>query len=66
LLATGVWTHDHPLMAPDLLGLGLPVVVGVPPEERGLMDLYPQPRNREASVEFFPGRRDPRGPQSRR
>jgi ClpP class serine protease len=59
LLATGVWTHDHPLMAPDLLGLGLPVVVGVPPEERALMDLYPQPRGREEAVEFFPGR--PRG-----
>jgi ClpP class serine protease len=66
LLATGVWTHDHPLMAPDLLGLGLPIVVGVPPEERSLMDLFPQPRNREASVEFFPGRRDPRPQQSRR
>ena len=56
LLATGVWTHDHPLMASDLTGLGLPVVVGVPEEERSLMDLYPQPRNRESSVEFFPGR----------
>jgi ClpP class serine protease len=56
LLATGVWTHDHPLMAPDLLGLGLPVVVGVPDEERALMDLYPQPRGREEAVEFFPGR----------
>src|SRR3979411_2515575 len=31
LLATGVWTHDHPLMAPDLEQLGLPVKVGVPP-----------------------------------
>jgi ClpP class serine protease len=66
LLATGVWTHDHALMAPDLLGLGLPVVVGVPPDERALMDLFPQPRNRESAVEFFPGRRDPRPQQSRR
>lgn len=56
LLSTGVWTHDHPLMAPDLLALGLPVVVGIGDEERALMDLYPQPRGREPSVEFFPGR----------
>src|SRR2546421_12041202 len=55
LLATGVWTHDHPLMAPELEQLGLPVKVGVPAEERTLMDLYPQPRGREASVEYVPG-----------
>jgi ClpP class serine protease len=59
LLATGVWTHDHPLMAPDLLGLGLPVVVGVPEEERAFMNLFPQPRGREDAVEFFPGRPTP-------
>jgi ClpP class serine protease len=59
LLATGVWTHDHPLMAPDLEQLGLPVKVGVPPEERLLMDLYPQPRGRESSVEYVPGPRVP-------
>jgi ClpP class serine protease len=53
LLASGVWTHDHPLMAPDLEQLGLPVKVGVPAEERLLMDLFPQPRGREASVEYF-------------
>src|ERR1700704_3742253 len=59
LLATGVWTHDHPLMAPELEQLGLPVKVGVPAEERLLMDLYPQPRGREASVEYVPGPRLP-------
>jgi ClpP class serine protease len=56
LLATGVWTHDHPLMAPDLEKLGLPVEIGVPPLERSLMDLYPQPRGREPGVEYVPGR----------
>src|SRR2546423_3788557 len=55
LLATGVWTHDHPVMAPELEQLGLPVKVGVPAAERTLMDLYPQPRGREASVEYVPG-----------
>jgi hypothetical protein len=54
LLSTGVWTHDHALMASDLEQLGLPVKVGVPTEERALMDLYPQPRGRQASVEYVP------------
>jgi ClpP class serine protease len=54
LLSQGVWTHDHPLLPPDLKGLGLPVRVGVPKEERALMDLYPQPRGREPAVEYVP------------
>jgi ClpP class serine protease len=56
LLATGVWTHDHPLMAPVLEQLGLPVKIGVPAEERALMNLYPQPRGRQEAVESFPDR----------
>jgi hypothetical protein len=28
LLATGTWTHDHPLQPPELATLGLPVRVG--------------------------------------
>jgi ClpP class serine protease len=56
LMATGVWTHDHPLMANDLEQLGLPVKIGIPPEERTLMRLYPQPRGRESAVEYAPGR----------
>src|SRR3954471_17185496 len=44
LLATGVWTHDHPLEAAQLQELGLPVRAGVPELERELMTLYPQPR----------------------
>ena len=55
LLASGSWTHDHPLMAPELQHLGLPVRVGVPAEERKLMDRYPQPRGREAAVEYSQG-----------
>jgi hypothetical protein len=36
----------------------LPVKVGVPSEERALMELYPQPRGREPAVEYAstPGR----------
>jgi ClpP class serine protease len=60
LLATGVFTHDHPLQAPELIELGLPVKVGVPAEERELMQLYPQPRGRTPAVEYVPGpQRDP-------
>jgi ClpP class serine protease len=55
LLASGVWTHDHPLMAAELEQLGMPIRVGVPAEERALLDLYPQPRGREAAVEYVPG-----------
>ena len=61
LLSQGTWTHDHPLMARDLELLGLPVRLGVPEEERALMDLYPQPRGREAAVEYVPGRPLPPG-----
>ncbi|MEA2291296.1 MAG: hypothetical protein QOF17_316 [Solirubrobacteraceae bacterium] len=55
LLATGHWTHDHPLQASEVAALGLPVRVGVPEEERDLMLLYPQPRGREPAVEYVPG-----------
>jgi ClpP class serine protease len=65
LMSTGVWTHDHPLMAPELEQLGLPVKVGVPTEERALMDLFPQPRGRQASVEYVPSPHLPRMPRGR-
>jgi ClpP class serine protease len=54
LLSQGVWTHDYPLLPPELERLGLPVRVGVAKEERVLMDLYPQPRGREPAVEYVP------------
>jgi ClpP class serine protease len=65
LLASGVWTHDHPLMAPELEQLGLPVRIGVPAEERAVMHLYPQPRGRENAVEYVPGRTPRRGVPTR-
>jgi ClpP class serine protease len=52
LLSRGVWTHDHPLQALEAELLGLPVKIGVPDEERELLSLYPQPRGREAAVEY--------------
>jgi ClpP class serine protease len=55
LMSRGTWTHDHPLMAQDLAALGFPIKVGVGAEERELMELYPQPRGRPSTVEYFPG-----------
>ena len=55
VLATGTWTHDHPLQVAELERLGLPVKVGVPEPERELMTLYPQPRGRPPAVEYVPG-----------
>jgi ClpP class serine protease len=65
LLASGTWTHDHPLQASELRALGLPVRVGVPPQERDLMTLYPQPRGRTPAVEYVPGPRAPTFPGRR-
>jgi ClpP class serine protease len=58
-LGSGIWTHDHPLLPGDLRALGLPVGDRVPPEERALMTLYPQPTNRTPAVEYVPGPRAP-------
>ena len=65
-LSTGQWTHDHPLLAHELEPLGLPIRLGVPPEERALFGLYPQPRGRQSVVEYFPGRPAPPGMPTRR
>ena len=66
LLATGTWTHDHPLQPPELATLGLPVRVGVGSGERELMTLYPQPRGRTPAVEYVPGPATPGLPPGRR
>jgi len=66
LLATGVWTHDHPLQVRELHALGLRIQVGVPELERELMGLYPQPRGRTPAVEYFPGPPAPTFPGPRR
>ena len=61
ILSAGLWTHDHPLLPPELASLGLPIKIGVPEEERALLELYPQPRGRQPGVEYFPGRPSPPG-----
>src|SRR5215207_9025006 len=67
IVSTGTWTHDHPLQPQELEALGLPVKVGVPKGVHTLMQLYPQPRGRQESVEYIPSPRQPREiPGSRR
>jgi ClpP class serine protease len=65
LLASGVFTHDHPLLPAELQALGLPARVGVPELESDLMTLYPQPRGRTPAVEYVPGPRAPSLPPGR-
>jgi ClpP class serine protease len=65
LLASGVWTHDHPLQVSELLALGLPARIGVPELERELMTLYPQPRGRTPAVEYVPASPAPALPPRR-
>jgi ClpP class serine protease len=65
ILASGTWTHDHPLQVLELETLGLPVRVGVPVPERELMSLYPQPRGRTPAVEYEPGPPAPTLPRRR-
>ena len=65
LLATGTWTHDHPLQMREVRALGLPAEDGVPAKERELMTLFPQPRNRPSPVEYVPGPSVPPVPRPR-
>ena len=66
ILATGTWTHDHPLQPRELKALGLPVEVDIPRGGHELMRLYPQPQGCQASVEYIPSPRQPRELPARR
>lgn len=57
LFSRGAWTHDYPLHAEALQGLGLQVSTDVPEDFLDLMTLYPQP-SRSDGVQFTPFRRD--------
>jgi ClpP class serine protease len=65
VIASGVWTHDHPLQVRELQALGLKPRVGVPDPERELLRLYPQPRGRTPAVEYVPGPPAPTLPRRR-
>lgn len=54
LLSEGTWTHDFPLTAEMARQIGLPVSTDMPVEFVQLLQLYPQPRRGQPSVEYIP------------
>lgn len=54
LLATGTWTHDHPIMAEDAKEMGLPINTDMPVEVYRLMDFYAQSQQKRPSVSYIP------------
>jgi ClpP class serine protease len=60
-LTQGTWTHDHPIGLKQAQELGLPVHGDMPTEIYQLMALFPQPMQRQPSVQYFP---TPYGPPS--
>ncbi|RME51643.1 MAG: hypothetical protein D6790_19670 [Caldilineae bacterium] len=53
-MATGVWTHDYPIMVDEARSLGLPVSTDMPDAIHELMALYPQPQQQRPSVQYIP------------
>jgi ClpP class serine protease len=60
-LSQGVWTHDHPISFREARELGLPVRSDMPTEFYQLMNLFPQPTQRQPTVQYIPA---PYGPPS--
>lgn len=58
-LTQGSWTHDHPISFKQAQALGLPVHGDMPDEFYKMMGLYPQPTQRQPSVQYIPA---PYGP----
>ena len=61
-LSQGTWTHDHPISHKDAQEFGLPVRADMPKEFLELMALFPQPMQRQPSVQYIP---TPYGPPAR-
>lgn len=53
-LSQGTWTHDHPIGFQQAKELGLPVQSEMPPEFYQLMALFPQPLQRQPTVQYIP------------
>ncbi len=60
-LSQGAWTHDHPISFWEARELGLPVRSDMPTEFYQLMNLFPQPTQRQPTVQYIP---TPYGPPS--
>lgn len=54
LLSTGTWTHDYPITVEEAQRLGLNVRTDMPSDVLQLMSLFPQPAQRQPSVEYLP------------
>jgi ClpP class serine protease len=53
-LTLGTWTHDHPIGFKEAQELGLPVRGDLPAEIYQLMVLFPQPAQRQPTVQYIP------------
>jgi ClpP class serine protease len=53
-LSQGTWTHDHPIGFKEAQDLGLPVRSDMPTEFYELMALFPQPTQRQPTVQYIP------------
>jgi ClpP class serine protease len=58
-LSQGIWTHDHPISLHEAQELGLPVRGEMPAEFYELLSLFPQPTQRQPTVQYIP---TPHGP----
>lgn len=54
ILTSGNWTHDYPITFQHAKDLGFPVQLEIPQIIYDLMELYPQPRREQASVQYVP------------
>ena len=58
-LSQGTWTHDRPISQRDGKKMGLPVGGDMPEDFYNLMTLFPQPTQRQPTVQYIPS---PYGP----
>jgi ClpP class serine protease len=53
-LSEGRWTHDYPITCEEISEVGVKACQELPKEIYQLMDFYPQPVQRRASVQYIP------------
>jgi ClpP class serine protease len=53
-LSQGTWTHDHPISLTEAQELGLPAHGDMPKEFYELLNLFPQPVQRQPTVQYIP------------
>jgi ClpP class serine protease len=64
-LSQGTWTHDHPISLRAAQDLGLPVKGDMPEEFYRLMALFPQPTQRQPTVQYIPMPYGPPAPRQK-